>query len=155
MASAVQVKLPKGQQVACVSLPAMLVLKFAAWKDRRYRIPRGKDASDLKLLIDEYIYAGNRTRIFDVRPHFQNDDDFFPEFAGAWLMGHDVAEMLINVNAADDTIQFFHRVLEKEVNAKDESALISDMKPFDPDKLLKQLENLLNGFKFGLNVKSI
>lgn len=59
--ASVAVVLPDDACVQVVSLPALAMLKFLAWTERRLTEPQ-KDAYDLLLIIRNYLDAGNRER---------------------------------------------------------------------------------------------
>ncbi len=65
-AHTITVRLPGPVEVQVVSLPALAMLKVLAWEDRRHEFPT-KDAQDLALITRNYLDAGNRDRLFDVR----------------------------------------------------------------------------------------
>lgn len=50
--------------VAVPSIPFLVLLKIAAWNDRKYSRP-GTDAGDLLLYIEHYLDCGNLDRAFD------------------------------------------------------------------------------------------
>jgi predicted nucleotidyltransferase len=60
--SSIDVLLSSGQRIAVVSLPMLAVLKVLAWQARRNIEPR-KDASDLMLILQKYLDAGQAERL--------------------------------------------------------------------------------------------
>ncbi len=92
LSDSVTVKLPDNAEVKVVSLPALAVLKLVAWKERRMTAP-GKDAYDLRLILEKYLDAGNYERFFQENPD-AGGSPFDYETAGAWLLGKDMAALL-------------------------------------------------------------
>jgi len=88
LASAVEILLPQEQTLLTVSLPMLAVLKLLAWSDRHIRAPR-KDATDLFLVLRNYLNGENAERLYAEASHLLDTDDFDYESAGAWLAGHD------------------------------------------------------------------
>lgn len=86
--SSINALLPSGQQIAVVSLPMLAVLKVIAWTERRMIAPR-KDASDLMLILENYLDAGNSERLDREARQLLDSPDFDYERAGAWLAGRD------------------------------------------------------------------
>ena len=72
-------------------------LKLVAWRDRGF-IRGGRDASDLRLLMESYLDLDNMDRILE-QYHNWLDDDFDYPIVGARLLGVDVAECARNVPA--------------------------------------------------------
>ena len=91
--SSIDALLPSGQQVSVVSLPMLAVLKVLAWLERRTREPR-KDASDLILVLQNYLDAGNSERLYSEAAQLLENPDFDYERAGAWLAGRDALETI-------------------------------------------------------------
>lgn len=87
------VKLPEGEHVRTVSLPALALLKFSAWQGRR-RIAPGKDAYDLRLILTNYVDAGNDARLYDEFASLVAAPDFAYEDGGAFMLGHDIGKLL-------------------------------------------------------------
>lgn len=89
----ITVILPGDVTVAVASAPAQVVLKIAAWQDRKHTHP-GRDARDLFLFLRHYMDLGNLDRVaighadlFDVEP-------FDLEQAGVRLLARDIAGFL-------------------------------------------------------------
>ncbi len=92
-ATAIEIQLPAKMAVATVCLPMLAVLKLMAWSERHTYAPR-KDASDLFLVLGNYLNDENAERLYDVGTHLLERDDFDYEAAGAWLAGHDSARCI-------------------------------------------------------------
>ena len=85
--SALDVEIAPQFNLKIVSLPAMVVLKILAWKDRP---DRDKHASDVLLILENYPRAGQMERMWDeandllIAYHHDHDQ------VGAALLGRDV-----------------------------------------------------------------
>jgi predicted nucleotidyltransferase len=131
-ATAEQVKLPGETVVSVVSLPAMVLLKLAAWKDRRLTSP-GKDAQDIRLLLRRYIDAGNQERLYEANvAELLEDPNFDYERASAWLLGRHARDVLVTDGALRVSHAYFRDLLRDEVQAAEESTLVSDMRSHEP-----------------------
>ena len=93
LATAVSVRLPGGLVFRVASLPALVLLKVWAWKDRRYTAP-GKDAADIWMLLRAYAEAGNEERLYSSEAEVLTTSGFDLEEAGAWLLGKDARDVL-------------------------------------------------------------
>lgn len=141
-AAAVTVKLPSEAHVQVVSLPALAILKLVAWKERRYIEP-GKDAHDLKVIIKNYLDAGNHDRIYDENPD-AGGSPYDYEAAGAWLLGKDMAKL---VDAAGD--ERLAQLIAEATDEQGQLGLVGDMMREDPDRALELLIALEHGFTEG------
>ncbi len=139
LAVTIPVLLPERITAQVVSIPALAILKIAAWMERRHIQP-GKDAYDLWLLLRHYLDAGNRDRLYTEAAPLLERGDFDYEAAGAWLLGHDMARLL----AADAKIKVA-AVLERESNPNGSLALVGDMRA-DPDVAMALLRAFTRGF---------
>lgn len=139
LAATIPVLLPERITTQVVSLPALAVLKIAAWMERRYVQP-GKDAYDLWLILRHYLDAGNRDRLYTEAAQLLERGDFDYEAAGAWLLGHDMARLL-----AADAKTKVGTLLEQESNPNGALALVGDMRA-DPDAAVALLHALTRGF---------
>lgn len=140
--------LPDGHSIAVASLPAQILLKLAAWKDRRLLVP-GKDAQDIRLLLRNYLDAGNRERLYAEAQHLLEKDDFEYESASAWLLGHDAREITTVESAPAGSHDYFWAILDEELSAKSDSMLIGDMNVGDPLSNLRLLESFGSAFSNG------
>jgi predicted nucleotidyltransferase len=138
LGSAVTVKLPDDARVQVVSLPALAILKFSAWTERRHREP-GKDAYDLLLIIKNYASASGE-RLYDANPHVPGSPSDY-EAAGAWLLGKDMAQLL------DETgRERLARIIADEADEAGQLRLVGDMTRHDPERVLELLGALEDGF---------
>ena len=109
LATSVELLLPENQRVAVVSLPMLIILKLFAWSERHARVP-GKDASDLFLILRNYLNKDNSERLYDEAPQLLDSDDFDYDAAGAWLAGHDAARSIDSISPEPAMLR--ERVLE-------------------------------------------
>lgn len=139
--SAETVVLPGGTTIAVASLAAQMLLKLAAWRDRRLRQP-GKDAQDIRLLLRTYPDAGNHERIFEEAAHLLlTMKEFDYDAAGAWLLGADARRV-----ATADSHGAFARIVAGEVGSGAESRLVADMRSSTPAHDLTLLQAFQEGF---------
>lgn len=139
LTATIPVLLPERITAQVVSLPALAILKIAAWMERRHVQP-GKDAYDLRLILRHYLDAGNRERLYTEAAHLLERGDFDYEAAGAWLLGHDMASLL----AADAKIKVA-ALLERESNPNGLLALVGDIRN-DTQAVLILLSAMTRGF---------
>lgn len=139
LSATILVMLPDRATVPVVTLPALAILKLAAWMDRRYTQP-GKDAYDLWVIMRNYLDAGNNDRLHTDGARLLKRDDFDYEAAGAWLLGHDMARLLTG-----DPKTKVSALLARESDPKGPMSLIGDM-PVDPDKAMAMLSAVSSGF---------
>ncbi len=139
LTATVLVVLPERVTVPVVTLPALAVLKLAAWMERRYTQP-GKDAYDLWAIMRNYLEAGNNDRLHTDGAHLLKRDDFDYEAAGAWLLGHDMAKLLTG-----DPRAKVSALLTRESDPNGSLSLVGDMR-VDPDKAMAMLNALSSGF---------
>jgi predicted nucleotidyltransferase len=87
--NAISVRIAPDLVIPVSSLTGLTLMKLIAWKERR----NSKDAKDLKLLISEYLRAGNETRVESGEHRDLLDDEKFVsvELASARLLGRDLA----------------------------------------------------------------
>jgi predicted nucleotidyltransferase len=84
---------PEGVSVQVPSIPALVILKIAAWQDRKYTHP-GRDAPDLLLYLRSYMDCGNLERAAEKHADLFEADDFDHAEAGVRLIARDVAALL-------------------------------------------------------------
>lgn len=145
--AALTAELPEGQNVNVVSLPALALLKLAAWRDRRKLVP-GKDAYDLRLILRNYLDAGNRDRLYSEFSSLVGHEDFDYEEAGAFILGQDISMLLDASGRArvdkDPSI---------ETDPHGQLALVGDMK-IEPLTALKLLTAMRTGLLGAESLKS-
>ena len=126
LATSVELLLPESQRVAVASLPMQIILKLFAWSERHARVP-GKDASDLFLILGNYLNKDNSERLYDEAPQLLDSDDFDYDTAGAWLAGYDAARSVDSTSPESATLR--ERVLEilsGEVDLESRLELVGD-----------------------------
>ena len=138
-AATLPVRLPDNEEIRIVSLPALAVLKLMAWRERRLSQP-GKDAYDLAMILRNYLDAGNHERLYTEAAHLLEMPDFDFEQAGAWLLGHDMAQLL--PRAARPPVA---EVLAAEGNPQGAIRLAGDM-PIEAGLALALLQSMNKGF---------
>ena len=143
---AIAVDLPEAMSVDVPTLYALMLLKLAAWADRRVIPPLGKDAHDIRLLLKHYLEAGNQERLYTVAAHLLDRADFDFEAAGAWLLGHDARVMLNESVTAASSVPFYLAIVQREATAATESLLLGDMRSPNPTNDLRLLRAFFEGF---------
>jgi predicted nucleotidyltransferase len=144
--SSIDVLLPSARQVAVVSLPMLAVLKVLAWSERRTLAPR-KDASDLLLILQNYLDAGNSERLYSEAAQLLENADFDYERAGAWLAGKDALETIqqcsLKANRIEGTLR---SILAAETDTNGSLRLIGQLMVMDPERSRQALCAFLSGF---------
>lgn len=139
LAATILVALPEGVTVPVVTLAALALLKLAAWMERRHEQP-GKDAYDLWLIMRNYLDVGNRDRLYTDAAHLLERDDFDYDLAGAWLLGHDMGQLL-----TADSNDKVSALLARESDPNRSISLVGDMRT-DPNTASAMLRALRDGF---------
>jgi len=138
MKSAVKVLLPDGIEALVVSLPALAILKFSAWSERRLSDP-GKDAYDLQLIIRNYaVTVGDR--LYEANPYVMGSPSDY-EGASAWLLGKDMAALL---DAKGHN--YLARLIGDEADPDGQLRLAGEMMRHEPERALQLLAALEDGF---------
>ena len=138
-------KLPGGQTLQVISIPALAILKLVAWKDRRHT-SHGKDAEDLWLLLRNYLEAGQLDRLYAEEMHLFDHPNFDLDRAGAWLLGKDARQVLAEGDTPQAILAVLSRILDPELDPDGNLWLATDM---HPTRIESSLE-LLNAFHAGL-----
>ena len=122
------------------------LLKIFSWCDRSGE-DRTKDALDLSLILRNYAEAGNEERLFDTEARLLEEEDYDSEYAGARLLGKDIALI-----ATRESLGRIAEILEQETEEKGNHQLAVGMVPqkaFVADEFDKNL-SLLEKLKQGL-----
>ncbi|MDZ7768766.1 MAG: nucleotidyl transferase AbiEii/AbiGii toxin family protein [Woeseiaceae bacterium] len=144
-ATATQVQLPEKMPVATVCLPMLAVLKLMAWSERHTYTPR-KDASDLFLVLGNYLNDENTARLYEVGAHLLERKNFDYEAAGAWLAGHDAHQCIANHSEQPRRVlDAVENVLLTESDANGNLRLVGEAGARAPTAL-----RLLGGFQDGI-----
>lgn len=85
------VDIGEGLAVPVVAIPAFVLLKLMAWKDRRTE--KSTDASDLLFVLRKFFFAGNAARVYDEALDLLEACDFHAEIAAAGLLGRDARDV--------------------------------------------------------------
>lgn len=93
----VQIRREPALEVYVASPAGQALLKLVAWRDRGF-IRGGRDASDLRLLMERYLDLDNTARMAEEYPDWF-DDDFDYRLVGAKLLAVDVARCARNIPA--------------------------------------------------------
>jgi predicted nucleotidyltransferase len=92
-ASCVDVILPEEVRLRVASIPALAILKLAAWNDRK-RTHAGRDAPDLLLFARSYMDCGNFDRALSEHSDLIESPDFDYVEAGARLLARDMKRLV-------------------------------------------------------------
>ncbi len=136
----VRLKSDPDLDIEFVSLPGLAVLKIVAWNENY--LLRKKDAQDLCLIIQNYLDAGNRERLFDEESDLFDEEAFDYVLAGARLLGRDIARIL-----GDRTREAVLAIMDRETGEQDRYRLIEDVmsRTDDFDEKLQLIEALKSG----------
>ena len=138
---AIELLLPAGVRSRVVTLPALALLKLVCWQDRHLRSPK-KDASDLQLIIANYLAAGNEARLWAEFVHWTQEDGFDYDAAGARMLGYDIASLLDPGGRARVTA-----LLEGQSQVEALGALPVEMNSHSPERAIQMLSSLLQGLR--------
>ena len=126
-------------EIQIASLAGLVITKMISWKDKYP--DRARDAQDILLILREYTDAGNQERMFDEALDLVEKDDFDYEYAGARLLGRDIAAFI-----SDETKKVLLDILEDETGDQNRYPLIEQMKERTSfEHSLKLLEELKLG----------
>jgi predicted nucleotidyltransferase len=145
LATAVAVALPGGISIDVAPLPALVLLKIWAWKDRRYSAP-GKDASDIWLFLRRYADADNQDRLYGEEGEALAAYGFDLDQAGAWLLGKDARQVLAPGPDPRGSLESLDAILRPEIDPDGALRLVAQMPPGQRDRQL----SLLTAFCAGL-----
>jgi predicted nucleotidyltransferase len=143
-ATALEVSLPEGQRISTVSLPMLAVMKVVAWTDRHLLQPR-KDASDLMLILRNYLHGKNTDRLYVDATHLLDMDDFDFEVAAAWLAGSDAAASIARSSSNPARLlEVVREVLQAETDANGQLHLVGEC-GIEPAAALRLLRSFRDG----------
>lgn len=147
-ATALEMVLPGDQRISTVSLPMLAVMKVVAWADRHAAHPR-KDASDLLLILRNYLHKGNAASLYDEATHLLEAEDFDFEAAAAWLTGSDAAVSIARTSSDPARLLDVVRdILNAETDANGQLHLIGEC-GIEPDLALRLLRSFRDGLFAG------
>lgn len=148
LATAVELTLPELQTILTPPLPMLAVLKLLAWSERHVAAPR-KDASDLFLILKNYLNRGNTNRLYAEAAHLLEADDFDHEAAGGWLAGHDAADRIsAGSSAPGRLLDACEAVLSEQASPTGRLELVSETGT-DVTTGLRLLQGFLDGLRAG------
>jgi len=134
--------------VQCISPAGLALLKLIAWDDGRQDGRRRRDAEDLRYLVETYLDAGNRDRLFEEHASLLDREDFDYAEAGAHILGADLASLMAPATRASAI-----EILARETAPDGPLQLVGDMvttaphHPADPASILRLLEGVLDGIQ--------
>jgi predicted nucleotidyltransferase len=134
--SSIRVALPESPSIHVPSIPALVILKFMAWSDRRHN--GYKDAADILVYLSSYMDCDNLQRAALQHADLFDDPNFSHPLAGARLLGRDVVTVL---NAGD--LIKLRKVLLPEIDETGPLLLVNQMGR-DPGYALELL-NAMSG----------
>ncbi len=124
-------------EVRIASLAGLIATKLISWKDKYPE--RARDAQDISLILNHYTDAGNQDRMFEEAPDLVEREDFDYIYAGARLLGRDIAKI---VNP--ETEKAISAILDRETGDQKHYRLVEQMMSggeFEHNlKLLKELK---------------
>lgn len=125
-------------EIKVVAPSGWALLKIIAWKDRDAET-RKKDAKDLALILRNYTEAGNFERLYG-KSHSSmlEEEDFDTEFAGARLLGRDIAKI-----AKKKSLAKARQILEEGTSEAKHFPLVTDMAESKIDQAAEFEKNLL------------
>lgn len=128
LSNAISVNIDEEFIVNIAPLYGLFLLKLNAWLDRN--LTTNKDAEDMWYIIDNYYlaneYAGKHPEVYDLA-------DFDFDIAGAYLLAHDIADLLDK-----NQVSYYRDVIDREVSLAEESRLIVQM--LDTNRTLSSAE---------------
>jgi predicted nucleotidyltransferase len=122
----------------------LAAIKVIAWADRHTSQPR-KDASDLLLVLKNYLHEKNAARLYGEAAHLLEETDFDYESAGAWLAGNDAAASIARTSS--DSVRLLdvlRDILYIETDANGKLRLIGES-GLEPDSAIRLLRSLRDG----------
>ncbi|MGM0552308.1 MAG: nucleotidyl transferase AbiEii/AbiGii toxin family protein [Pseudomonadota bacterium] len=147
-AGLVRVRSDPPSDVRCVSSAGLALLKLIAWDDGRQDGRRRRDAEDFRHLVETYLDAGNRDRLFEEHASLLDREAFDYREAGAHMLGADLASLMTPTPRAS-----LVEILERETAPDGRLQLVGDMiatSPHDPEDatgILRMLEEVLDGIR--------
>jgi predicted nucleotidyltransferase len=141
LATAVNFRLPGEVVVPVISLPSLAALKLLAWRDRGMEAP-SKDASDLRVILENYSSVVDLEELFDAIPGLSERADFDFEEAGAELIGVELARY-----ARGKFLATMKGLLQSEADPEGDLRLARAMKQGEEDRSRRFLGALFKGIQ--------
>jgi predicted nucleotidyltransferase len=128
------------------SRPGLAIMKLIAWNDNRPG--RSKDALDLLHLIRNYLDPNNEERLYKDHSDLMNVDNFDYEYAGARLLGRDIASI-----ASPQVLRAIGSILDAQILDGSDFKLVNDMigNITESEYRFEQVLQLLKYLKFGIH----
>jgi predicted nucleotidyltransferase len=142
-AAADEVRLPGGVVIAVPTLPGLILLKLFAFEDRATSDPR-KDAEDIGVILDNYIDAGNKGRLFSEFAYLLESEDFDYIEAGFLMAGRDLRELLVTNDLGNDLRTPLLALLDRELDPEGRNQLAAQSGD-DPNDFLRFLASFRRG----------
>ena len=139
--AAAPVQLPGDVTVQVISLAALGLLKLLAWEDRRRGEARDKDAQDLVLIAKHYLDVREPAISIEERAELVERYEFKDEFAGARLLGADMAAF-----GSEPVREAVERILVRESDEEGPLELARVVDRFEPVAAVGFVAALLRGF---------
>lgn len=143
-AASITLQLPRNQHARIPSIAGLLILKFIAWSER-HRYAPGKDAYDLRMMLNHYLDAGNLRRLYEDHTDLV-DADFDYSLASARVAGRDVSALLQRHGDQSQNIRKqLNSLLKAEVDPAGRRVLIGQSGARDAEDFRWQVEAFLQG----------
>jgi len=130
--------------VKVVSLAGLAIMKIVSWDDNIER--RGKDATDLFIIIRNYVAAGNMDRFFQEEGDILREEDSDYDLASARFLGREIGRL-----ASPATKAKLVSILEREAGLSQGHRIAMDVLRQDRlqtesyEKIVKHFNTLLQG----------
>jgi predicted nucleotidyltransferase len=146
LGGSILLQLPHEQHARIVSIVGLVILKFIAWSERHRTAP-GKDAYDLRLILDHYLDAGNLQRLYGSHADLIDADFDYP-LASARLAGRDASALLHRHGDQSQTVRKqLKSILDAEIDPEGPRVLLGQTGALDAEGFRMQLM----AFRKGLN----
>lgn len=144
LAGSIALQLPHERHARIPSIPGLVILKCIAWSERHRTAP-GKDAYDLRLMLDHYLDAGNLRRLYENHADLVDEDFDYP-MASARLAGRDVSALLHRHGDQSRTVRKrLNSILDAEADPMGPGVLIGQAGVLDAEGFRMQLAAFRRG----------
>jgi predicted nucleotidyltransferase len=139
----IKIKVDSDLCIKFASLNGIVIMKLISWNDNAAR--RRKDATDILLIIENYLDAGNIERIYDEEMDLIDVDDFDYAIAGARLLGRDIAK-----SCRHETLNDLLVILDQKKEYNNIHKLAADMREGYSSEEFDKIIELLEFMKLGM-----